>query len=103
MTVVMAKYTNQDIRTDIDYDGHDAWGSVMGALFDLCDAWYLATGECLPQYRPSILLDDEGLSWRARAWRGFMEQGDITENQVNYWYKVLCRLRDALEASGRSY
>lgn len=102
MTAVMAKYTDSDIRADIDYDKHDAWGSTMGALFDLCDAWYLASGECLPEYRPSAN-PMAGLSWRAKAWVGFMEQGDITEDQVKYWFKVLCRLRDFLEANGRSY
>jgi hypothetical protein len=102
MTTVMAKYTDADIRADIDYDTHDAWGSVMGALFDLCDAWYLSSGQCLSGYRPG-LDPDSGLSWRAKAWLGFMDQGDITEDQVTYWFNILSRLRDALEVTGRSY
>lgn len=102
----MSKYSNRDIRTDIDYDPYDAWGSVMGALFDLCDAWYMNTGEKLEGYEPSWSLragDSGSVSPRARMWFGFIHQGDISILQVRYWFKVLCRLRDALEASGRSY
>jgi hypothetical protein len=99
----MSKYTNADIRTDMDWDTHDAWGSVQSALFDLCDAWYLAEDAILPGYRPSSLIDHESLTWRARAWRGFMEQGDITSDQVIYWFTVLTRMSNLVKAAGRDY
>lgn len=107
MTAVMAKYTNADIRADIDFDRYDAWGSVMGALFDLCDAWYAHCGvRAHEDYEPSMWIKERGISsleYRSRMWAGFMRQGDITSAQVDYWVRVLVRLRDYLEANGRSY
>jgi hypothetical protein len=98
----MSRYTNEDIRIDMDWDPCDAWGSVQGALFDLCDAWYLSSGECLAGYRPSFN-PNSGLSWRAKTWIGFMDQGDITKDQVNYWFKVLNRLQGLVKLAGREY
>jgi hypothetical protein len=97
------RYTNEDIRTDMDWDVTDAWGSVQGALFDLCDAWYDATGECLAGYRPGALFDGDEISHRARMWAGFMKMGDFTGNQVHYWFKVLNRLQSLVKMAGREY
>ncbi len=99
----MSKYPNADIRIDMDWDTHDAWGSVQSALFDLCDAWYEASGQCLKGYRPGVLFDGDEISHRARMWAGFMGVGDFTASQVHYWFRALNKLQYMVKLAGRSY
>lgn len=92
------------IRNEMDWDTHDAWGSVQAASFDLAGAWFLATGEKTDGFTPSPGYD----LWSLGFDRGLrlLEaiQGDVIEwLDVVYWLEVLDRMRDLVVKAGRDY
>lgn len=91
------------IRNEMDWDTHDAWGSVMAALFDICEAWWEATGESVAGFRPSQVDPHEFDSMRAAQLYHAMIGGIIDKGDVTYWIKVLDRMRDLVIKAGREY
>lgn len=92
------------ISNEMDWDTHDAWGSVQGASFDLAGAWFLKTGERIMGFKPcpGYDLGSLGFDRGMRLLEG-MVAGIITANDVYYWDRVLNRTRDLVIKAGRDY
>lgn len=99
------------IRNEMDWDKYDPWGSVMSALFDVCEGWWAATGEQLNDYHPSVWLVAAKkaekitveMGERPRRIRHAVLTGIISEKDVQYWLKVLNRMRELVILAGRDY
>lgn len=93
------------IRAEMDWDKYDAWGSVMNAVFDLCEAWWHSTGIIVNGYRPSVLLEQgepENGSRVQRIYDAFKADIINTYDYV-YWVDVLNRMRALVIQAGRDY
>jgi hypothetical protein len=87
------------------FDPGDQWGSVMSALFDLCDAAWLAFGVRADGYEPSPLLTEEKLD-ELDIWNAIEEYVDNGEVTLDDILTVITKLeveRDRLVAAGLSY
>jgi hypothetical protein len=91
------------IRNEMDWDTYDAWGSVMAAAFDLCEAWWLSTGECLSGYTPPKVEPYVCESERVDRLSNAMDIGMVDKGDVDYWFNVLQRMRDLVIMAGRDY
>lgn len=92
------------IRNEMDWDTHDAWGSVQAARFDLAGAWFLKTGEKISGFSPSPGYDLWSLGFdRGLRLLDAMTVGIIQADDVYYWDRVLDQMRDLVIAAGRDY
>lgn len=92
------------IRGEMDWDTHDAWGSVQGASFDLAGAWFLKTGEKIMGFSPCPGYDLWSLGFdRGLRLLDAMTVGIIRADDVYYWDTVLKRMRDLVIKAGREY
>jgi hypothetical protein len=102
---------HNDIKLAIAYDPGDAWGSTMGALFDIAEAMYLRdlTVPAELNFRPSPLLNRE-LEPLRRADSFVMDvvlsgfdAEELTEADLQHAARVLNRMADMLKAQGKDY
>lgn len=92
------------IREEMDWDKYDPWGCLQSARFDLAEAWFLVSGECLWEYhRSDMLTQGEFESERAERLYGAMKDEIILCGDISYWEDVLTRMRDTVIAAGRNY
>jgi len=102
----MSYYRTQGVefvRSEMDWDTHDAWASVMSAVFDLCEAWWLSTGECMRGYSPPKVEPYVCESDRVDRLSNAMDIGLVDKGDVDYWFRVLERTRDLVRKAGRHY
>lgn len=86
------------------WDKYDPWGSLRGAQFDIAEAWYGETSECLPGYTPARWFSvQDWESERAERLNGAMEHEIITRDDVEYWWRILDRMEALVIAAGRDY
>lgn len=88
----------------------DPWGTVSGWLIGIATVVYVLTGEILPDFGPSPLLDLD--DWRMRiiredyessiAYDGW-EDGHLTIEDMRNVYAILSRYADWVELAGRRY
>lgn len=88
------------IRNEMDWDTHDAWGSVQSARFDLAGAQFVFSGERLGEFEPG---PGYRLSGRAKRIYGAMNDGIIGHLDVCYWDRVLDQMYDLVKLAGRDY
>jgi hypothetical protein len=88
------------IRNEMDWDTHDAWGSVQAPRFELAGAWWVHTGEYIEGFRTG---SGYRMNSTAKRLNGAMNAGIITREDVDYWFRVLNRMRDLVIAAGREY
>lgn len=99
------------IRNEMDWDTYDAWGCVQSARFDLCEAWWAATGEQINEYHPSVFLVSAakdgtlGSEMTERAGRigAAVWASIVTKDDVLYWMGVLNKMYNLVQAAGRDY
>lgn len=91
------------IRNEMDWDTYDAWASVSSSLWDLCEAWWLSTGETIKGYRPSQVEPYVCESDRVERLSNAFDIGLATESDMLYWLDVLNRMRDLVILAGRDY
>lgn len=91
------------IRNEMDWDPYDAYGCVSGAMFDLAEAWYVASGDRLWEYERGTPFTGEFGSERARRLYGAMVMLIITDEDILYWSKVLSIMDELVEKAGSSY
>lgn len=92
------------IRNEMDWDKHDAWGSVQSARLDLAGAWFLKTGEKIMGFSPSHDYDLWSLGFdRGVRLLGALVTGVIQAGDVYYWECVLERTYDQVILAGRDY
>jgi hypothetical protein len=91
------------IRNEMDWDKYDPWASVMSALFDMCEAWWLHTGEKIDGYEPAGVQPYSCESERVARLVGAFKHGVATEADMLHWLDVLNRMYGLVIQSGRSY
>lgn len=91
------------IRNEMCWDKYDPWACVSAALFDLCEAWWLSTGEKIPGYEPSPVQPYICESERVERLSNAFDIGITTEYDMLYWLDVLNRTYGLVKLAGRDY
>lgn len=91
------------IRNEMGWDKYDPWASVMSALFDLCEAWWLHSGEKIAGYVPSCVQPYQCESDRVERISNAFDVGIATEQDMLYWLDVLNRMYNLVIDAGRDY
>lgn len=91
------------IRNEMDWDKYDPWASVTSSIFDLCEAWWLSTGEKIPGYTPPQVEPYECLSERIERLSNAFDIKLATEDDMFYWLDVLNRMYVLVQLAGRDY
>jgi hypothetical protein len=90
----------------VDWDEYDAFGSTMAWWFGCADALSFA-GEWIPdewEYVGQHLLDlDEDEDFNAVMLTEYVENGDLTWDDVRHFGNVFQRYRENLGRLGRDY
>lgn len=92
------------------FDGGDPWGSNIGHLFGLADVFYVATGECLPEYRPSPFLDNKSIEdltesddYPTDIYASMVVNEEIETEDIRRAFTILSRYDDWCRRDGRNY
>lgn len=91
------------IRNEMDWDKYDPYGCVMNALFDLCEAWWAATGEQISGYEPSPVQPYICESERVERLTNAFKHSLATESDMLHWLDVLNRMYELVMSAGRDY
>lgn len=97
-----------DVR--IDDIKHDPWGTAMSWLGAIGDVVYVLTGEAMPEYGPSPMVNqDNGREYiTCEGGTGqdvltMYDDGRVTIDDMRAAYTILNRFADWAERAGRSY
>jgi hypothetical protein len=85
------------------WDMHDPWACVNSALVDLCEAWWVTTGECIGGYWPSQVTPYICESERTARLIGAFKCEIATEKDMLHWLDVLNRMYVLVKLAGRDY
>ena len=88
------------IRNEMYWDKYDPWGSVQSPRFELAGAWWVFTGEYIEGFWTG---GGYRMNSSAKRLNGAMNAGIIAREDVDYWFRVLNRMRDLVIATGRDY
>lgn len=88
-------------------DFGDPWGTAMAWLFALASVVYVETGECLPEYQPSPMLDTredlEEDDYPTSITLDLYDDANVTLDDMRDVFTVMSRYADWCKLAGKDY